>query len=198
MMEAARTSETLVNFYQTTRCYNPEDSNLQVCRKFIMQLFQVSIKRVRVIKCKVTSNESFEEKRGSHLNRSHKINSNVWDLALAHLQTLPHNKSHNGQQKSERFYFENPNLTVVEFFRLFQSYFLKNTGKQQKMAYKTYYEFFHNCCNFSFSRPKTDVCDFCIEGEKKFASKPNDECLLKYKVHKKKANAHDELKKDYI
>jgi hypothetical protein len=30
MMEAARTSETLVNFYQTTLCYNPEDSNLQV------------------------------------------------------------------------------------------------------------------------------------------------------------------------
>jgi hypothetical protein len=29
MMEAARTSEPLVNFYQTTRCYNPEDSHLQ-------------------------------------------------------------------------------------------------------------------------------------------------------------------------
>jgi uncharacterized protein with FMN-binding domain len=27
--EAASTSETLVNFYQTTRRYNPEDSHLQ-------------------------------------------------------------------------------------------------------------------------------------------------------------------------
>jgi hypothetical protein len=33
MMVAARTSETLVNFYQTTRCYNPEDSNLHTHRR---------------------------------------------------------------------------------------------------------------------------------------------------------------------
>jgi hypothetical protein len=30
MMEVARTSETLVNFYQTTRRYNPEDSHLHL------------------------------------------------------------------------------------------------------------------------------------------------------------------------
>jgi hypothetical protein len=29
MMEAARTSETLVNFYQTTRRYTPDDRHLQ-------------------------------------------------------------------------------------------------------------------------------------------------------------------------
>jgi hypothetical protein len=33
MMEAARTSETLVNFYQTTWCYNPEDSHLHIHRR---------------------------------------------------------------------------------------------------------------------------------------------------------------------
>jgi hypothetical protein len=30
MMEAARTSEMLVNFYQTTWHYNPEDSHLNI------------------------------------------------------------------------------------------------------------------------------------------------------------------------
>jgi hypothetical protein len=33
MMEAARTSETLVNFYQITRLYNPEDSHLRTHRR---------------------------------------------------------------------------------------------------------------------------------------------------------------------
>jgi hypothetical protein len=33
MMEAARTSETLVNFYQTTRRYNPEDNHLRTHRR---------------------------------------------------------------------------------------------------------------------------------------------------------------------
>jgi hypothetical protein len=31
MMEAASTYETLVNFYQTTQCYNPEASHLHLC-----------------------------------------------------------------------------------------------------------------------------------------------------------------------
>jgi hypothetical protein len=33
MMEAARTSETLVSFYQTTRLYIPEDSLLRTHRR---------------------------------------------------------------------------------------------------------------------------------------------------------------------
>jgi hypothetical protein len=35
MMEAARASEMLVHFYQTTGCYNPEDSHLRFRRCFI-------------------------------------------------------------------------------------------------------------------------------------------------------------------
>jgi hypothetical protein len=35
MMEAARTSEMLVNFYQTTWRYNPGDSNLSIINNII-------------------------------------------------------------------------------------------------------------------------------------------------------------------
>jgi K+-transporting ATPase A subunit len=35
MMEVARTSETLVNFYQTTWRYNPEDSHLRNRNNFL-------------------------------------------------------------------------------------------------------------------------------------------------------------------
>jgi hypothetical protein len=43
MMEAARTSETLVNFYQTTRRYNPEDSHLRTHRRENLKSYTAEI-----------------------------------------------------------------------------------------------------------------------------------------------------------
>jgi hypothetical protein len=44
MMEAARSSETLVNFYQTTWCYNPEDSHLCThCHENLKSYYQYSL-----------------------------------------------------------------------------------------------------------------------------------------------------------
>jgi hypothetical protein len=42
MMEAARTSETLVNFHQTTWSYNPEDSHLHThCHENLKSCFKI-------------------------------------------------------------------------------------------------------------------------------------------------------------
>jgi hypothetical protein len=40
-IEAARTSETLVNFYQTTRRYNPEDSRLRTHRRENLKSYNI-------------------------------------------------------------------------------------------------------------------------------------------------------------
>jgi hypothetical protein len=47
-MEAASASETSVNFYQTTRRYNPEDSHLHTC-----SYFRVDTDRQTLLVCKV-------------------------------------------------------------------------------------------------------------------------------------------------
>jgi hypothetical protein len=44
MMEAARTSENLVNFYQTTRRYNPEDSHLCSHRRENLKFYNKTFK----------------------------------------------------------------------------------------------------------------------------------------------------------
>jgi hypothetical protein len=43
MMEAARISETLVNFYQTTRRYNPEDSHLRTHRRENLKSYTLKV-----------------------------------------------------------------------------------------------------------------------------------------------------------
>jgi hypothetical protein len=43
MMEAERTSETLVYFYQTTRRYNPEDSHLHAHRRENLKSYLINI-----------------------------------------------------------------------------------------------------------------------------------------------------------
>jgi hypothetical protein len=43
MMEATSTSETSVNFYQTTRRYNPEDSHLHTRRRENLKSHSVSV-----------------------------------------------------------------------------------------------------------------------------------------------------------
>jgi hypothetical protein len=55
MMEAARTSETLVNFYQTTRRYNPEDSRLRTHRRENLKSYFVLMRTVRISSAKLAA-----------------------------------------------------------------------------------------------------------------------------------------------
>jgi hypothetical protein len=50
MMEAVSTSETLVNFYQTTRRNNPEDSHLHTRRRENLKSYRLRVFENRVVR----------------------------------------------------------------------------------------------------------------------------------------------------
>jgi hypothetical protein len=54
-MEAARTSETLVNFYQTTKRDNPEDSHLRAHRRENPKSYLINKNCSRVVCCQMNS-----------------------------------------------------------------------------------------------------------------------------------------------
>jgi hypothetical protein len=56
MMEAARTSETLENFYKTTRRYKPEDSHLRTHRRENLKSYLLFCASHVQSECSVPSN----------------------------------------------------------------------------------------------------------------------------------------------
>lgn len=59
-----------------------------VCQKYLHTIFQISVKRLRVIQSKSLSGADFQERLGTHDNRSHKLHADV-DVKKAHLQLIP-------------------------------------------------------------------------------------------------------------
>lgn len=170
--------------------------DISVCREFILNLLRLSEKKIRLIQDKVKDDDSFAEKRGKHGNQK-KFQPNVWSLAMDHLKSVPHRQSHYEQGKSNRLYFSNPDLTIKDLHEAFKKFFNEKTGTVMEMKYKTYFKFFRQT-NYTFTKPKTDTCDFCKECELKLTVNPNDPCKNKFMVHKKKAEKAAALKTAFI
>lgn len=171
---------------------------IKSCRTMIQKLFQVSVKRIRVVQKKVIEGDSFIEKRGTHANRPHKLDSNIHDLLKSHLETIPSKKSHYSQHKSELKYFENPELNIKKLYELFIEYYKGKAGTNLKMKYKTYFQYFKSLRSYSFRNPKTDVCDFCTECKQKLSINPNDPCATSYHLHSVKIKRHLAMRRDLI
>lgn len=183
-------------------CYSLRVDNgheLVVCQKLLMKLFNVSVKRIRIVQDKIINhNGSFSDQRGTHCNRPYKFESSVWDLLIEHINSIPHKKSHYCQEKSNLNYFDDPCLNVKTLHDMFSQFYKEKTGKNLIMKYKTYFKFFKQQCNFSFRHPKTDVCDYCTECQMKLNVNPEDECKLNFMVHKKKMKAYSKTKNEIL
>lgn len=173
-------------------------TQVMVCQKFLLTIFQISVKRLRVIQSKSLSGADFQERRGTHDNRPHKLHGDVVDVMKAHLQLIPSDFSHYCAHKTNLKYFENPELTVKSLFDMFKIYYQETTNRPLKLSYEHYRKLFKSHFKYGFTRPKTDICDFCCECSQKLLIDANDPCKVNLEIHKRKYKKHHSLRADFI
>lgn len=122
----------------------------------------------------------------------------MWKIVKEHWDTIPSKKSHYCYNKTERKYFDHPDLNVKILHIMFKQYYKEKTGKDSLLKYNTYHKFFRKCSNYSFRSPKTDVCDFCTQCEVKLKANPNDLCKVPYENHLKKVEEYKNFKRKYV
>lgn len=170
----------------------------KVCQKFILSLFGISKKRLRVIQSKISDGVSFQERRGCHNNRPHKLKTDVLEVMTQHLESIPSDLSHYSAHKTTFKYFENPDLNVKILYEKFKDFYNEKTNTALRMSYVKYFKLFKEKFRYSFQRPKTDVCDFCADMKEKLSRNHNDPCNPAFQVHKRKVARRLSLKTEFI
>nr|XP_046491887.1 uncharacterized protein LOC124223698 [Neodiprion pinetum] len=165
-----------------------------VCKGFFLSLLQITESRMKTVLrfCKSGTTVA-TEKRGKQPNPA-KISNVVWSLVKEHWSTFPNKKSHYGSSKTERKYFENPDLNVKKMFHAFQEYYFDKTGKQLSLKYPTYHRYFRENSDYSFRQRKTEVCDFCTECKIKLSANSSDPCKESFRLHEVKVAEYKVLR----
>ncbi len=71
-----------------------EGKKTKVYKKFLINLYQISRKRVKTVEKKIIEGSVIADKRGAHPKRS-KTNENIWDSMHEFLGLIPSRTSHN-------------------------------------------------------------------------------------------------------
>lgn len=167
--------------------FHCNSENVMVCQKFLLNLLHLKIGRFTTIQKKLLNNESLEDNRGKH--DSHQgLSNDLKQMIHDHCKLIPHSNSHYGSEKSNLLYFDNSELNISEMYKLFIAYYTAETGDiKPPITLSTYSKYFNHNLNFSFSKPRTDVCDFCFENRNNVESE-------EYRNHKQNVNDYNSLK----
>lgn len=143
------------------------DTSTAVCREFLLNLFNISVKRLRTIQDKVKFRKDICDQRGNYLHKK-KLIDDVKKLIVAHLESFNFYHSYYRRQNSDMLYFEDSQLNVKKLYDSFLDFYQAVTEKEEPpISEATYTKYFNHNLNLSFSSPKSDVCNFCFETKKK-------------------------------
>lgn len=110
---------------------------------------------------KIKQNESLIDNRGTHYNRPHRMSAATKKSIMTHIELFPSVESHYTRKKPKRQYLSEQ-LNISKMYRLYTLWFLNQEYTQEQLASKRQYEsIFNTQYNYTFFKPKKDLCGTC-------------------------------------
>ncbi|KAJ8674915.1 hypothetical protein QAD02_010701 [Eretmocerus hayati] len=162
--------------------------HIGVCQKFLCNLLQIKQGRLATVQHKLKNNIPLKDFRGNHDGRKVKLSDELKLLIQEHCESMDHSTSH--YTSSSLKYFDDPELNLKKLYESFLEHHEKVTNRSEiPIDLSTYSKHFNHNLNFSFSLPRTDVCNDCFESEKSTTLSP---AIV---LHKSNVEKHKALKK---
>ena len=163
-------------------------SEVKVCFKFIIQLFQISKQRLTTVKTKCVKNCNFIDMRGRK-SIEPKIKKELFDQFI---NLVPKTPSH--YTSSQKMYFSNRELNLAQLLIMYKEFLVSN-NQDNNISRTSFTNFFKNNYNIKFKHPRSDVCDTCFEKERNIQNLQFNQA---YNEHINNFNTHSLLKKQYL
>ncbi len=172
-----------------------EGSNVQVCKKFFLNVLQISQTQVYSVHKAIdkTTGILSSSKVGKHAKKV--VAKSAKNLVHKHIQSIPTLESHYCRANTQRTFFEDRTLNITKLYALYKDWLPQNEVPVKESMYRKIF----NCCyNYAFSPPKKDICDTCSLFEaKKKSGVVSEEEELNFEMHQhEKIRVRKERDKD--
>ncbi|XP_063239520.1 uncharacterized protein LOC134540614 [Bacillus rossius redtenbacheri] len=165
----------IVSGNKSPRCFSIKykvrdgPKQIEVCKMGFCLLHGIGKKRVeRIAKHMSTSVTPPTDGRGKYNTRANAIPENIKQQVDNHIRSFPRRLSHYSRGKSNMYYLS-PLLNISHMYQMYLEKYevdvhhrLKEGQKiKPTVTYDYYYRYFRNNFNYSFGRPRTDMCKTC-------------------------------------
>lgn len=139
-----------------------DNEEVQVCKQMFTQTLSISDRVVTTVFKKLEKSHVISaDARGKHNNRPNKIPEEVKKYIRMHILQFPVIESHYTRENSQRQYLQ-PDLSIAKMHRLYLQWIQDKIVSEptQNATLRQYTDIF-NDFNYSFFKPKKDMCDIC-------------------------------------
>lgn len=153
--KSTRSQTIIYNLPQNVR------DKLVVCKKMFLSTLGITEKWVYTA---IEKEESvIEDRRGKHLIRPNRMKEATAQGVIDHIKQFPVVDSHYTRKESDRLYL-NETLNLSKMYRLYKEWYGEQPDNDPtNLASKSQYEkIFNTKFNYSFFKPKKDLCDTCF------------------------------------